>query len=313
MATVSKSPAPVNASQTVSEAFATIMRHNLDYLLVWEDAAKNWDDIEGVHQFRVTVRRMRSALTLFRDAIPKERSRHWGDELRWMAGEMGLARDLDVFIDEGLGCIADNLPLKGADKLMSLAKVSRARVYENIVRPMLESDRYRQFKQAFAQWIDERAWEQGEVKSKVKERLEMNLVAYSRLLMDKQERKVLSAGSHVDQHSPQQMHRLRIECKKLRYAAEFFSPLFLGMDVFIGHMRGLQDLLGKMNDIAVMKGLLDFLFEEAQVDRELMVYTGGLIGWRTCDFHQTLEHFDKYWEEFTEAKHPWWKKSALVK
>ena len=45
------------------------------------------------------------------------------------------------------------------------------------------------------------------------------------------------------------MHKLRIECKKLRYAAEFFMPVFAGMDDFIGHMKGLQDLLGVMNDV----------------------------------------------------------------
>ncbi len=57
----SKTPAPVTANQSVSEAFATIMRHNFEYLLQWEEAARSWEDIEGVHQFRVTVRRMRSA------------------------------------------------------------------------------------------------------------------------------------------------------------------------------------------------------------------------------------------------------------
>ena len=108
MPTKSKTPAPVTADQSVSEAFATIMRHNFEYLLTWEDAARSWEDIEGVHQFRVTIRRMRSALSLFRDAIPKSVRNHWSDELRWVAGEMGIARDLDVFISEGLSAVAEN-------------------------------------------------------------------------------------------------------------------------------------------------------------------------------------------------------------
>jgi CHAD domain-containing protein len=113
----------------------------------------------------------------------------------------------------------------------------------------------------------------------------------------------------VDRDDAAAMHKLRIECKKLRYAAEFFRPLFEGMDTFISHMKGLQDLLGTMNDVAVTRHLLDELLT-GQTDQEVSVYAGGLIGWRTCDFCHMLVRFDGYWEEFIEAKHPWWKKAS---
>jgi len=307
----SKTPAPVTANQCVSEAFATIMRHNFEYLLQWEEAARSWEDLEGVHQFRVTIRRMRSALSLFRNAIPKSAGVHWSEEMRWVAGELGLARDLDVFISEGLGAVADELPLSGCQELLQLAEERRARTYGHEVRRMLDSERYRRFKEGFAGWIDRKQWESGELDKKQAKFLFMNLVPFSRKLMDKQERKVLTVGSNVNRHAPEEMHRLRIECKKLRYAADFFRPLFMGMDTFISHMRELQDLLGLMNDVAVMRQLLDELLANG-ADNESFVYAGGLIGWRACDYHHMLNRFDSYWEEFIEAKHPWWKKSALV-
>ena len=312
MPTKSKTPAPVTANQSVSEAFATIMRHNFEYLLQWEEAARSWEDIEGVHQFRVTVRRMRSALSLFRDAIPKSARGHWSEEMRWVAGELGLARDLDVFISEGLGAVADELPLSGCQELLLLAEERRAQTYKHQVHPMLDSERYRRFKEDFAGWIGRKQWESGEPNKKQEKFLFMNLVPFSRKLMDKQERKVLTAGSNVNRHAPEEMHRLRIECKKLRYAADFFRPLFMGMGTFISHMRELQDLLGLMNDVAVMRQLLDELLANG-ADDETFVYAGGLIGWRTCDYHHMLNRFDCYWEELIEAKHPWWKKSALVR
>jgi CHAD domain-containing protein len=308
----SKTPAPLTANQSVSDAFATIMRHNFEYLLQWEEAARSWEDIEGVHQFRVSLRRMRSALSLFRNAIPKAARSHWIEEMRWVAGELGLARDLDVFISEGIGTVAVELPLSGCQALLQLAEERRAQAYEHQVRSMLDSDRYRRFKEGFADWSGNKQWELRESSKKQAKFLCMNLVPFSRKLMDKQERRVLTAGSNVNQHAPEEMHRLRIECKKLRYAAEFFRPLFLGMDTFISHMRGLQDLLGLMNDVAVMRQLLDELLAN-EADHEILIYAGGLIGWRTCDYHHMLNRFDSYWEEFIEAKHPWWKKSALVK
>ena len=56
---ISKAPAPVHSKQSVNECFATIMQHNFDFLGQWEQAARSWQDIEGVHQMRVIFRRMR--------------------------------------------------------------------------------------------------------------------------------------------------------------------------------------------------------------------------------------------------------------
>ncbi len=135
--------------KTASEAFAAILRHNYHFLLTWRDSARSWDDIEGVHQLRVSFRRMRSAVTLFRDAIPRDATAVWGDEMRWIAGELGPARDLDVFIAEGLGPVAELLPLPGAERLMRLAEARRAEIYQQRVVPMLDSERFKHFVDGF--------------------------------------------------------------------------------------------------------------------------------------------------------------------
>jgi len=293
----------------VSEAFAALLRHDLHQVLIWQHTARSWDDIEGVHQMRVGFRRMRSVLSLFRDAVPRQATKTWGDEMRWIAGELGPARDLDVFIAEGLGPVADLLPLSGAEQLLKLAEKRRAEVYQERVARMLDSERFQRFRDDFPGWLDARAWEKTHLKKKQVKHLHTGVVGYARKLLDKQERRVLTAGTHVDRDVAAEMHRLRIECKKLRYAAEFFRPLFGGMDVFIGHMKGLQDLLGVMNDVAVTHQLLDDLLVGSS-DREVYVYAGGLIGWRSCEFRHLLLRFDDYWEELVEAKHPWWKKQT---
>ncbi len=312
MSSIVKSSAPVTPNQTVSKAFATIMAHNYEFIVAWEDKAKNWDDVEGVHQLRVAIRRLRSALSLFRMAIPKEASKPWSEEMRWIVGELGLARDLDVFIDEGLSHAAPYLPLPGAEGLDRVARLRRARAYQEQVEPMLESKRYRRFKEGFSDWFSHRRWEDtGEKHRKLRDLQDGKTVPFARALLDKQERQVLLIGSHVDRHDAAAMHRLRIECKKLRYAAEFFRPLFNGMDSFITHMKGIQDLLGLMNDVSVTRNLLDTILAD-ETGHEILVYAGGLIGWRTCDFFHSLGRFDGYWNEFTEARHPWWKTDALI-
>ncbi len=305
----SKKHAHLEKTLSVSDAIAIILRHNLDYLTEWEQTAHSSEDIEGVHQTRVAFRRMRSALTIFRIAIPKEVSKPWANEMRDLAGQLGKARDLDVFIDEALSSIRGRLSLPGAARLESLVCEQRETVYEE-VRNMLDSERYARFKTEFGGWIDNRGWEQADLKPKQLQLRDGNLIPFARKVLDRQERRVLEAGAHVHKHAAEEMHRLRIECKKLRYAAEFFFPVFAGMDEFIGHMKGLQDLLGVMNDVAVMHDLLGELLKGVE-DPEVLQYAGGIMGWRSCYYNELLFGFDRRWEEFVDAKHPWWKKAAL--
>jgi len=312
VSTKTKTPPPINAEQTASEAFGAILRHNLGHVPIWQDVARNWDDIEGVHQLRVSFRRMRSALSLFRDAVPREITAVWADEMRWIAGELGPARDLDVFISEGLGAVSGMLPLSGEEALLALAEERRAQVYRDQVCAMLDSERYKRFCHDFPEWLDAQPWEhQGDMKKKQVKLLRSSVVGYARRQLDKTKRRVLAAGSHVDRENSEEMHRLRIECKKLRYAAEFFRPLFTGIDGFIAHMKGLQDLLGVLNDVSVTQHLLDELLADTN-DHEILIFAGGLIGWRTCDYRHMLLRFDDYWEELVEAKHHWWKKDAVI-
>ena len=302
--------AHLKTSMSVSDAITTILRHNLEYLAEWEQMARSSSNIEGVHQTRVAFRRMRSALTIFRIVIPKAISKTWADEMRDLAGQLGRARDLDVFIEEALGSIRGKLSLPGAEDFEALVYRRRESVYGE-VRNMLDSEQYARFKTEFGSWIDNRGWEQADLKEKQRKLREGNLISFARKVLDIQERQVLEAGAHVDKHSAKEMHKLRIKCKKLRYAAEFFSPVFAGMGEFIEHMKGLQNLLGVMNDVAVMHGLLEELLVGVE-DPEVLQYSGGILGWRSCYYHELLFDFDRRWEEFVDAKHPWWKKSALM-
>ncbi|MCB1758902.1 MAG: CHAD domain-containing protein [Gammaproteobacteria bacterium] len=304
-----KSPVPLTPAMSASEAAAAIFKHHFKYMERWEKTARGFDDIEGVHQLRVSFRKIRSAFSLFRDAIPKAVSQPWNQEIRWIASQLGLARDLDVFIAEGMGAIEGKLPFNGEKKLLELARAARAEAYASEVRPMLDSDRFANLKKGFEEWYEQRSWEQESDDNKALKRQQMRIIQYSRKLLDKQERRVLTLGSHIDRRDAQQMHRLRIECKKLRYAADFFRPLYSGFGGFMEHMAGLQDILGVMNDIAVTHHLLELLLANNS-DHETLEYAGAIVGWRTCDYYHQLQNFDRYWDEFTEATHPWWKKGA---
>lgn len=306
-----KKTAPVHAQQSLNDTFSAILKQNFSYLQRWEGTARSFENTEGVHQMRVSFRRMRSALKTFRFAIPRSLTDSWSQDMRNLANQLGSARDLDVFIEEGLDAVASKLPLPGQDKLVSLAQDKRRLAYQQVCT-MLDSKDYSRFKHAFAKWLTSQAWlEENTLTHAQRKRLQDNVVPSAQKILDKQERRVLTVGNKVDQDSPPEMHQLRIECKKLRYAAEFFAPLFKGMDNYISHMKRLQDLLGTLNDVAVMQQLLETLLAE-ESDAEVLQYAGGLVGWRVRQYYEIKHSFNERWEEFSHAGHPWWDKSAVI-
>ncbi len=306
MATKTKNLFHLTADQSVSEAFAHLLQHDFAALLTAAKDAHRDGDIEGVHQARVAVRRMRSTFNLFRNAIPRTESQPWNNSLRMIANTLGPARDLDVFIEESLTTVEKNLTLPGGDALRHLAKKHRDRTYVEQVEPLLSSGHYRTFCTQFPAWLQQRAWEQQALSDKHRKQLNIAILHYARSRLDKQQRRVLYRGSQIVRDDATALHQLRIECKKLRYASESFRSLFNGLDEFTLHLKALQDILGIINDVNVTRHLLDTLLADCQ-DHSTIIYAGALLGWRLHTAQDLLAHeFDPAWNSFVTAGHPWW-------
>ena len=120
-------------------------------------------------------------------------------------------------------------------------------------------------------------------------------------------RKVLHDGKKIHGHSPdEELHRLRIECKKLRYSLEFFSSLYdqEHMKQFIKQLKMLQDNLGDFNDLSVQQSMLADLLSRIKPgtvkSRELSASIGGLMTSLflrhrkvRARFEQTFAHFSR--------------------
>jgi inorganic triphosphatase YgiF len=79
-------------------AVRKILTHQFTWLREHLPGVQQDLDTEFVHQARVATRRMRSALRLFREAIPESVAAYLGEELKWLGGMFGAVRDLDVFL-----------------------------------------------------------------------------------------------------------------------------------------------------------------------------------------------------------------------
>lgn len=304
-----KGDAPrLSAAATAEEALADIVESCLQHLRANEACVLARSHTEGVHQMRVAVRRLRSSLALFRGLIPDEQRGYLGRELRWLIGEMGPARDWDVFLAETLPPVqvqlADDPDLR---RLTDAAEASRDAGYDRVAAA-LRCQRYVGIIMLLSAAVDGRRWH-APIGSEASPRLQEPAVDLANELLEHRYRDVLAAGDGFAELSPEDRHRLRIQVKKLRYATEFFASLYDNprLRPYLAALKTLQDQLGTANDLVVARSLLRRLGKEvSHRKRHRLAYAAGLvIGWHShvADGEETRSV--NVWERFCDRA-PFW-------
>ncbi len=289
----------VAPDRSVEQAFEQILRTNLLKSREWEPVVLAGEDPEGVHQMRVCLRRMRSALAVFRTAIPRQTTRSFLNEMRRAAKALDRARDLDVYIEENLRPKGE----KRKDKMRKLALKHRDREYAR-VKAYIEGKRYRKICEELHHWVESRGWRQDLVDEQ-KTILEENVVSFASDVLDHQQNRILDDGRGIEGQDSEALHQLRIDCKKLRYAAEFFAPLYgEPMKDFIRHLKALQDLLGTLHDVAVMPGLQRDLLKGKR-NRGLKRHARRLVRERSEQANMIRRTLATRWGDFSRAERPW--------
>jgi len=296
---------------SVDDALTAILKHCFGHWMANEEAARDGSHPEGVHQMRVALRRLRSALTLYEPVLPAGRLAHLKAELKWVAGGLGPARDWDVFLDELVGPLDEPLP----DEAPALAAVrdaaagARAAGYER-ARAVIAEPRYTALVLELGEWIEGRGWRDDLARAADAESLAALATPMTELadrLLAKRHKKVLKLGRHFERLSPEARHRLRIACKKLRYAAEFWRSLYKRKkaQAFVGALAGLQDDLGHLNDVATARSLLAGLGEARPDDAMLARGAGLVVAWHARGAAEAEPRLARDWRDFAESK-PFW-------
>jgi inorganic triphosphatase YgiF len=239
---------------TIRAVLSECMRH----LAANQPSAERGRDPEGIHQMRVGARRLRSALELFDAWLQPRVAGSLSAELRWLAGELGRARDLDVFIEETLGPTLARRPEDAG--LLALRRAARAARSDAgaQVRSGLRSRRYALLVLRLGRFIEGASLRRAGVGP-----LEVPALPEARRLLRQRARRVRQLGSRLERLSARDRHRLRIRAKRLRYAIELLAPLFPGKAParMARRLAELQDALGRLNDLVSVEMLLEGLRE----------------------------------------------------
>jgi inorganic triphosphatase YgiF len=298
---------------SVETVLTAVVESCLEHILVNERPAYGGIDPEGVHQMRVGVRRLRSGLSLFSSLLAPEQVTPLREELRWLAGELGVARDLDVFLEETIEPLFqrffDDPALK---RLRDETRELRAGSYTR-VRRAIDSPRYPRLILCLGRWLAARAWR---AESPVGEGARLLAPARDETgpLLEQRHQKVCALGRRAAKLSLDEKHRLRLQLKKLRYAAEFlrcvhcFEPA--EADRYIKRLAEIQDVLGRLNDVATADRLLGEILACMGPDTgpQHLRAAGFVTGWTAHRADRGEQALARRWMAFADVE-PFWNRA----
>jgi inorganic triphosphatase YgiF len=298
-------PFEIARDANVETAFRIVGRTCMAHARANETLVRESPSPEGVHQLRVALRRMRSALSAFRDVLPEEDRRRTTEDLRWIAASCGAARDWDVFRTQLLKPLARHVEHEPAlTRVTRAADAARTRAYA-AMRTTLESRRMTRSLLEIEEW-----WERGDWASAMGDWRSASVREFARLVLRRLHRKVMRLGSNLRELPEAELHELRIRCKKLRYAAEFFRGAFpkKSADAFLAALAGVQDHLGSLNDAVVARELLAELARSARgLPAPVLARAEGIVtGWIAARVRHDLEKLPDVWRAHAQAR-PFWK------
>jgi inorganic triphosphatase YgiF len=271
---------------TSAEAFQAIAQSCLAQAIQNEAVVRQTRDPAALHQFRVGLRRLRAAISFFKDMLKDPQSDALRDELRAVSQELGAVRDLDVYVER----------LRDAGALIE-AQARRVTKYDELLAN-LDRPRFWRTTLMAAAWIEAGDWltSADENASHARER---PIEARATEQLSRRWKRVLKRGRHLGDLDPDARHRVRIEIKKLRYGVEFFHGLFDGRKAkarrknALEVLEDLQETLGYLNDIAV-GGIVAGMELRTEADANPAAQEEALVG-RAQEAVKRLATLKPFW------------------
>ena len=247
-------PIPLTPNMSAADAFKLIVRGCICQFRLNESLIRDSRDVEALHQARVALRRLSSALSIFGRLANKKRLAHVSDGLERLFRKLGRARNLDVYLDAIRQGAAENPVSLG---LIPEVVGERDRAYDDVIAE-LASPEWRDLLLDLSAFVEVEAWLDHRPSRGAAQRPVRDFASRS---LERQWQRIRDIGSPIDRLASRARHRLRLRTKTFRYSCEFFEGAFAKRKAakryrrFIARLGDLQDVLGILNDLATNKKL----------------------------------------------------------
>ncbi len=305
-------PVHLDAEATTAEALGAIAGECLRQVAANAQGLVTDEDPEWVHQMRVGTRRLRSCLSLMKPFSSKAELTPLTAEVKWLATLLGQARDWDVFVTETLPPLAswfarDASAAPGIKRLRDRA-MKRRRDARSAAREAVASPRFQRLLLAAGMIAAAQApaagdaGVSGDADRAAAAESDARASIFAARLIGRRHRKFADFAATLEHAGHDERHAARIAAKRLRYVAEFFSPLYPGKRTksYLETLAATQDALGEFNDAVTANALAAELSGPADA-----ATTGALRGWAAAQAAAIEPRLEKALRRFNAAK-PFW-------
>ena len=271
----------LHAGVSAREAFKTVAFACLKQVINNEPALIRGDP-EGVHQMRVGLRRLRAAMSLFAALLRDPQTAAIKSELQWLGGELGPARELEVLVNRVVAPMKRQRRRWRGMPSLSHEFAERRDAALSRAQAAVQSARFRVLTLDVAAWLEAGLWTSPQ-DDLVRDRGDLPIEQFAFEQLARRWRKVRKKGRVLERLDARSRHKLRIQTKKLRYAAEFFATLFSTKRAlkrrkqFLPALERFQDGLGDLNDIAVHEKRIAAMGARRRRSNPNRVFAAGLL------------------------------------
>ena len=256
---------------------------------------------DGVHQMRVAARQLRSGLRTFGPLLDSDWAKGLRDELGWLAGELGAARDLEV--QEARLCNALlGLPIPAADAEAALAVVhAKFSADESAavqgVHDALDAERYRALLESLVE--ASRAPRLAPAAERPSGEVLLPLVVRSWRRLQRDADELRRKGPDTEWHA------VRLRAKQTRYALDAVAPVFgAPAKEWAKQLVRITELLGNHQDAAIAAETTHVL--AAGADGTVGFVLGLLHDEQRAEVAASRKEFLKVWPEVAHARWRRW-------
>jgi inorganic triphosphatase YgiF len=243
----------------------------------------NTTNVEYLHQVRVALRRLRVILNMAANIKTDKELASLSVKIAELGTALGRYREWDVFVTEILPSISE----ENNDDHQTIARecAKHHQLNHKLVYDLLRDRDYQQLILRIGAWMNGEYWNKFIYKNSLLDFAEKILRTYAK--------KVKQRGLCIqrDKVNNEQLHKLRIACKNLRYSSELLNSIQ-------NHRRNkilvkLQHTLGKLNDSAVALRLLDELNSDVKPEFKIQLIDNIIVSRK-----MRLKELRKEWKRF---------------
>jgi CHAD domain-containing protein len=298
----SKISLSLDPDASIHESMRKLLAFTLKIMKKNEQGIMEDIDTEFLHDYRVALRRTRSLLSQLKGVFDPAVRIKYQRVFKELGKRTNRLRDMDVYLlktETYNNLLPPSLrqPLSGFFHELESVRETEQKAYSKYLRSV-------EYKRHIAGW-NAFLGSQAQPDSTIAPAASDSTMSIAVKVIRKAWKRVIANGRDKGEHpTAEELHSLRIDCKKLRYLLEFFSSLFPHHEASsaIRHLKALQEHLGLVVDLSIQRQYLgDRLtsLSESNGSAQLAAALGGLIATLylqeeeiRINFHEAFNRFD---------------------